>query len=172
MQEATALFQSNGLGYFSQGLYNEGLGLALGKSRKVQGDDLPPTLKLALLIGSYLIERYHGHLYAKAQNLRRGWNKAYDDHLSRVDLLLMPSTPMKAHRASLAPSRRTMLDNAWDMLNNTGPFDITGHPSISIPCAKSNGLPVGLMLTGRHFDESTLYHVAYSFEQQINWETP
>ena len=47
-------------------------------------------------------------------------------------------------------------------LNNTGPFDITGHPSISIPCAKSNGLPVGLMLTGRHFDESTLYHVSYS----------
>ena len=170
MQEATALFQSNGLGYFSQGLYNESLGLALGKSRKVQGEDLPPTLKLALLMGSFLIERYQGRLYSKAQNLRRGWTQSYDAHLEKVDVLLMPSTPIKAHTASSSPSRRTMLSNAWDMLTNTGPFDVTGHPSISIPCAKSDGLPIGLMLTGRHFDESTLYQVSYAFEQQIDWE--
>ena len=170
MQETTALFQSNGLGYFSKGLYNESLGLALGKSRKVQGIDLPPTLKLSLLMGSYLLERYHGKLYSKAQNLRNSWTKAYDDHLEQVDVLLMPTTPIKAHKTTENTSIRTLLDNAWDMLNNTGPFDITGHPSISIPCGKSNGLPIGMMLTGRHFKESILYRVSHSFEQQINWE--
>jgi amidase len=56
------------------------------------------------------------------------------------------------------------------MLANTSPFDLTGHPSLSIPCAKSNGLPVGLMLTGRHFDESTLFRAAHAFEQKVTWD--
>ena len=171
MQEATALFQSNGLGYFSQGLYNESLGVTLGKFRHAQGEDLPPTLKLGLLMGSYLIKRYHGRLYSKAQNLRRGWRAAYDRHLSEVDVLAMPTTPMKAQSYIPDIDRRTLLGRSWNMLDNTGPFDITGHPSLSIPCARSNGLPVGLMLTGRHFDESTLYRVAYAFEQQVDWQS-
>ena len=60
--------------------------------------------------------------------------------------------------------------HGWNMLGNTAPFDMTGHPSISIPCTKSNGLPVGLMLTGRHFDDATVLAVAHAFEQQVDWE--
>ena len=171
MQEATALFQSNGLGYFSQGLYNESLGVTLGKFRRVQAEDLPPTLKLALMMGSYLIEQYHGRLYSKAQNLRRGWRTAYDRHLQEVDVLVMPTTPMKAQSYIPDIDRRTLLGRSWKMVNNTGPFDITGHPSLSIPCARSHGLPVGLMLTGRHFEEATLYRVAYAFEQRVDWQS-
>jgi amidase len=63
-----------------------------------------------------------------------------------------------------------MLSHGWDMLANTAPFDMTGHPAISIPCAKSNGLPVGLMLVGRHFDDATVLRVANAFEQNTNWE--
>jgi amidase len=47
---------------------------------------------------------------------------------------------------------------------------MTGHPSLNVPCAKSNGLPVGMMLTGRHFDDATLLRVAHAFEQQMPWE--
>jgi amidase len=57
------------------------------------------------------------------------------------------------------------------MISNTSPFDITHHPAISIPCAMSDGLPVGLMLVGKHFDERTLYRAAYSFEQSGDWKT-
>ena len=51
--------------------------------------------------------------------------------------------------------------------NNTMAFDMTGHPSLSVPCAKSNGLPVGLMLTGRHFDDATLLRAASAYEQKV-----
>jgi amidase len=56
------------------------------------------------------------------------------------------------------------------MLGNTAPFDMTGHPSLTVPCAKPGGLPVGLMLTGRHFDEMTLLRIADAFERSVDWE--
>ena len=98
ISEATAVFQANGLGFGWKGLYNESLGVTLGKSRLAQGQDLPPTLKVTLLTGSYLNSVYHGALYSKAQNLRSGWKAAYDSALEKVDVLAMPTTPMKAHR--------------------------------------------------------------------------
>ena len=66
---ATALLRSNGMGHHWEGLYNPGLVETLGRARKAQANDLPPTVKLVLLMGSYVAERYHGRLYAKAQNL-------------------------------------------------------------------------------------------------------
>ena len=46
------------------------------------------------------------------------------------------------------------------MIANTAPFDITHHPAMSVPCGMVDGLPVGLMLVGRHFDEMTIYRAA------------
>ena len=43
---------------------------------------------------------------------------------------------------------------------NTAPFDVTGHPAMSMPCGMSDGLPVGLMLIGKHYDEATIYQAA------------
>jgi len=57
------------------------------------------------------------------------------------------------------------------MLPNTAPFDVTGHPSMSIPCGMSQGLPIGLMLTGKHYNESTIYRAAHAFEQLGDWRT-
>ena len=57
------------------------------------------------------------------------------------------------------------------MIANTSPFDITGHPAMSIPCGLSDGLPVGLMLTGKHYDEATIYRAAHAFEQDEDWRT-
>jgi amidase len=49
-------------------------------------------------------------------------------------------------------------------------MDITGHPALSIPCGTVDGLPVGLMLVGKHFDESTLYQAASAFEAAFDWQ--
>ncbi|MFQ6029191.1 MAG: amidase, partial [Dehalococcoidia bacterium] len=168
---ATALLRSNGMGYHWEGLYNPGLVETLGKSRRAQANDFPPTVKLILLLGTYMAERYHGRLYAKAQNLRRVLRASYDRALGEVDLLAMPTTPMKAHRYEPDIDIKGLITHGWDMLSNTAPFDMTGHPAISIPCGKPNGLPVGLMLVGRRFDDATLFRFAHSFEQQVNWET-
>src|SRR3712207_1898401 len=50
----------------------------------------------------------------------------------------------------------------------TGPTDLTGHPSLSVPCGLTgSGLPVGLQLIGRHFDEATLYRFGHAYEEAM-----
>ena len=58
---------------------------------------------------------------------------------------------------------------AFEMLANTAPFDVTGHPAMSVPCGMSDGLPVGLQIIGRRYDESTIYRAASAFEQAGDW---
>ena len=166
-----ASMQSNGMGYGWQGLYNPGLADTLGKARRSQANDLPPTLKLFMLAGAFAKERYHGRLYAKAQNLRCALRSSYDRVLEQYDVLAMPTTPMKAHKNEPGVDVQGLVSHSTNMVDITGPFNLTGHPAISIPCGKSNGLPVGLMLVGRHFDDATVLRAAHAFEQHVNWET-
>ena len=58
-----------------------------------------------------------------------------------------------------------LLKVALDMIPNTAPFDCTGHPALSINAGFLEGLPVGMMMVGRHFDETTLYQVARAYEK-------
>jgi amidase len=162
---AAALFWANGVGYHFKGAYDAGFGEAFGRFREARGDDLPPTVKLVSLVGGYLNSHYHGRVYAKAQQLRETLRAAYDAVLANFDAIAMPTTPMKSHRyrANLRPGE--LITHDWNMLGNTAPFNITGHPSMSVPCGKSDGLPVGLMLTGKHFDEMALIRIADAFER-------
>jgi amidase len=57
------------------------------------------------------------------------------------------------------------------MIGNTAPFDATGHPAMSLPCGLAEGLPVGLMLIGKHYDEATIYRAAHAFEQGTDWRS-
>lgn len=165
-----ALMYGNGLGYHWKGLYNESLADALGKSLVSQGSDLPHQAKFVALVGDYLNQAYNGRLYAKAQNQRRKLQAAYDEAFKKFDILVMPTTPMTAHLDKPNMTPADSLNIGWDMLGNTAPFNMTGHPSISVPCGKVNGLPVGLMLTGRHFEDSTVLRAAHAFEDQEPWE--
>ena len=61
------------------------------------------------------------------------------------------------------------MKRALEMLANTAPFDLTHHPAMSVPCGLRDGLPIGMMLIGKHFDESTIYRAAHAFEQGCNW---
>ena len=62
------------------------------------------------------------------------------------------------------------MQRALEMIGNTAPFDITHHPAMTVPCGMVDGLPIGMMLIGRHFDESTIYRAAYAFEQAGDWK--
>lgn len=57
------------------------------------------------------------------------------------------------------------------MFTNTAPFNLTHHPAMSMPCGMIDGLPVGLMLVGRHFAESSIYTAAHTFEQSAGWKS-
>lgn len=50
------------------------------------------------------------------------------------------------------------------MIYNTAPFNITGHPAMNVPCGKSEGLPVGMMIIGRHGEDDTVLRVAHAFQ--------
>lgn len=166
-----ALLDGNGMGYHWRGAYNPALADVVGQSLQARAHDLPPQIKLVCMLGTYLRQHYHGRFYAKAQNLRPGLRASYDAVLQQVDVLAMPTTPMKAHAYRPHLGIRELITHGWNMLGNTAPFDLTGHPAISLPCAKSDGLPVGLMLTGRRFDDATVLAVAHAFERQVDWET-
>ena len=171
LEGSTALIQSNGMGYHWEGLYNPSLTESFGKSRRAQANDFPPTMKLYLMLGSYMQEHYHGRMYAKAQNLRPRLRASYDRAFEQFDLLAMPTVPAKAYKNDPDIDVLGMVSHALDMNGNTAPFNQTGHPAISVPCGKSNGLPVGLMLVGRRFEDATVLRAAHAFEQHVDWET-
>jgi amidase len=111
-------------------------------------------------------DNYHGRYYAKAQNLARVLRAAYDEALRRVDLLVMPTTPMKATPIPPAnASREEYVARALEMIANTSPFDVTGHPAMNVPCGMSNGLPVGMMVLGRQWEDAVVLRAAHAFEQ-------
>ena len=169
---AASLLHMSGTGRHFEGQYSTGFAQALGQGLRAQANDLPPTVKLTLIIGSYMTEEYNSVMYAKAQNLRRDMRAGYDQALSQYDLLLLPTTPMPAHRNDAGGDPQAVIDHAWDMLANTAPFDMSGHPAISVPCGKtSEGLPIGLMLVGRRYDDATVLRAAHAFEQSGDWET-
>ena len=135
-----------------------------------RADQLPETVK-TLLFGMEITRRRYGwRYYAKAINWVRRVRAAFDAAFQEVDLLLLPTTPMKAPPLPPADaSREVVLANAMAPVANTLVFDHTHHPALSIPCGRSEGLPVGLMLVGRAWEEATLYRAAHAFEQSADW---
>ena len=165
------MMKGNGFGTGWEGLYTTSL-LGHHANWRSRADELSDTLKVSMFVGEYFLKHYRGHYYAKAQNLNRKLRQAYNKVLERYDLLLMPTTPMKA--TPLPPANAPLAlytQRAFEMLGNTSPFDCTGHPAMSIPCGMSQGLPVGMMLIARHYNESTIYQAAHAFEQSGDWTT-
>ncbi len=163
------MMHGNGMGYNWKGLYTTSL-LDAHSNWRARANELSRTLKISMFAGEYFIRHYRGHFYAKAQNLARLLRQSYDDVLQRYDLLLMPTLPMKA---TPIPEQNAPLalycQRAFEMLPNTAPFDVTGHPAMTIPCGLSQGLPVGMMLIAKHWNESTIYRAAHAFEQLGDW---
>jgi len=88
---------------------------------------------------------------------------------SRSSLAL--TTPIKASKLpGPKATREEYVDKALNMIGNTSPFDITHHPAMAVPCGMSEGLPVSLMLVGKHFDEPTIYRAAFAFERAGDWK--
>jgi len=170
--EATAAtVDAEGIGHYGKGFYDTGFADYFGKARRAHADDYLTTVKLTLVLGQYLADEYRGHYYAKGQNLSRELADRYDEALADVDVLAMPTTPQTAHEMREDLTRLEVIERALDMLPNTCPFDVTGHPAVSVPCGTSDGLPVGLMLVGERFDDATVLRAAEAFERNVDRET-
>ena len=164
------MMKDNGHGFNWKGLYVTSL-IDAHSAWRHRADELSDTLKLTMLVGEWFIQTGRGRYYAKAQNLARKLRADYDRALAQYDVLLMPTLPVKA--TPLPPpdaSRELYVQRAFEVLPNTCPTDATGHPALQLPCGTSEGLPVGMMLIGRHFDEITLFRAGSAFEKACDWQ--
>lgn len=110
--------------------------------------------------------------YLKAEQLRRvlveDFARVFDD----VDVIITPATPLTAwlHDAEtveIAGGQESVLAASWRL---TYPYNLVGLPAISIPCGfDRDGLPIGLQIAAKPFDEQTLLRVAHAYEQRHNW---
>jgi amidase len=165
------MMKDNGHGFNWKGLYVTSM-VDAHSAWRMRADELADTVKYTMMVGEYMIETGRGRHYAKAQNLGRKLTAAYDAVLSEFDVLVMPTTPMKAPANPPQDADSTVIwDRAWENMDNTFSFDMTGHPCLQIPCGKGGDLPIGMMLVGKHYDESTLYRAAHAFEQSADWES-
>jgi len=169
---AEMMIKGYAMGNNWQGYYTTSLQEAFARGWRARPDDVSETVKLVLLLGEYMHRNYHNRYHAKAQNLRVLLRRAYDEVLARYDAIAMPTLPFPATKLPAADcSREEYVDLALNMQQNTCPFDASGHPAFTVPCGKVGGLPVGLMLVGKHFDEPTLIRAGHAFERLGDWKT-
>jgi amidase len=167
---AEMMLKGYALGNNWMGYYTTSLQQAFARGWTARPDEVSETVKLVLLLGEYMHREYHNRYHAKAQNLRVLLRDAYDAVLRKYDVLVMPTIPFPATRIPPAnASREVYVDAALNMQQNTCPFDVSGHPAFTIPCGKVEGLPIGMMLVGKHFDEATLIGAAKAFEEATDW---
>jgi len=126
-----------------------------------------PEVKRRIIIGTYALSSgYYDAYYLKAQKVRTLIKQDFDDTLKDFDVIMSPTTPSPAFKIGEKvsdPLSMYLSDIA------TIPINLAGIPAISIPCGFDNGLPVGLQIMGKAFDEETLFRVAFSYEQETKW---
>ncbi len=138
---------------------------------QLRANELSETTKIATVLGVHVKKHFGSRFYGKAINISRRLAAAYDAQLSKYDVLVMPTMPMKPTPLPPADaSRELYFQRALEMIGNTSPFDITHHPAMTVPCGMVDGLPIGLMIVGKHFDEPTIYKAGYAFEQSGDWK--
>lgn len=159
----------DGAGISHSGVYDGAVTDAFARWRS-SAAEFAPTVKVLALASNYISGTQGGRAFGKSQNLIRWLRAEYDKALARYDLLLMPTTPYKPSPLP-APDAddETVWNAALSMNINTAPFCATGHPAISLPCGRVDGLPIGLMLIGRMWDERTMLRAGHGFERSFDW---
>lgn len=164
----TQMINLNSAGMNFKGLYDPALVEAFAKGRLEHADKLSDTVKFVALLGEHMIDTYGGAYYAKAQNLAPRLDAAYEEALAEFDVLVMPTLPITATQipAPDAP-REDKMARALEHICNTAPFDVTGHPALSVPVELVDGLPASMMIVAKQFDEATALRVGRAYERII-----
>lgn len=124
-------------------------------------------VKRRIMLGTYALSAgYYEAFYLKALKVRTLIKRDFDVAFQRYDLILMPTSPTVAFRLG-----EKVTDPLQMYLNDifTIPVSLAGLPGISIPCGFADGLPIGLQLVGRPFDEETVLRAAFTFEQHTEY---
>ncbi|WP_141430389.1 Asp-tRNA(Asn)/Glu-tRNA(Gln) amidotransferase subunit GatA [Bacillus sp. 03113] len=135
--------------------------------KKTRAEGFGDEVKRRIMLGTFALSSgYYDAYYKKAQKVRALIKKDFEDVFAKYDVIVGPTTPTPAFKiGEKVDDPLTMYAN--DIL--TIPVNLAGVPGISVPCGFANGLPLGLQIIGKHFDEKTVYQVAHAFEQATDY---
>ncbi|MCK9580889.1 MAG: Asp-tRNA(Asn)/Glu-tRNA(Gln) amidotransferase subunit GatA [Methanoregula sp.] len=133
--------------------------------QEVRSTAFGTEVRRRIMLGTFALSSgYYGKYYAKAQaareNIKADFNRIFKD----VDVIAGPTMPTIAFRLKEKSDPLSMY--LADIL--TVPANLAGIPAISVPCGKSDGMPVGLQIMGRMFEDERVVDVAYAYEQEVN----
>ena len=135
--------------------------------KKTRAEGFGDEVKRRIMLGTFALSSgYYDAYYKKAQKVRTLIKQDFELVFENYDVIIGPTTPTPAFKlGEKVDDPLTMYAN--DIL--TIPVNLAGVPGISVPCGlSSDGLPLGLQIIGKHFDESTIYRVAHAFEQETD----
>jgi aspartyl-tRNA(Asn)/glutamyl-tRNA(Gln) amidotransferase subunit A len=138
----------------------------LAQKPELYGEDLRSRLEQSAGMSAFT--------YIQAQRKRREYAEMMERVLDSVHLLLTPTLPVTAPRID---QKQVQLGNRREdvriaLLSFTRPANLSGLPAISLPCGfSSEGLPIGIQLIGRRFDELTILRAAYGYENSTSWHS-
>jgi aspartyl-tRNA(Asn)/glutamyl-tRNA(Gln) amidotransferase subunit A len=164
--EASAnLARYNGVRY---GLHVEGASLE-DETELTRGAGFGPEVRRRIMLGTYALSSgYYDAYYRRAQQVRTLIRRDFQEVWERCDVLAAPTTPTVAF-----PLGDKVSDPIAMYLNDvlTLPGSLAGVPGLSLPCYFSDGLPIGLQLLGRPFDEATILKVGDAYQRETDWHT-
>ncbi|MCQ6562579.1 Asp-tRNA(Asn)/Glu-tRNA(Gln) amidotransferase subunit GatA [Paenibacillus mendelii] len=131
--------------------------------RKSRSQGFGPEVKRRIMLGTYALSSgYYDAYYLKAQKVRTLIKQDFDNVFANYDLIIGPTAPTPAFRIG-----EQVGDPLTMYLNDicTIPVSLAGVPAISVPCGFADGLPIGLQIIGKAFDETTVLRAAHAYEQ-------
>ena len=147
---------------------------------RAQGSDLTETyirsraegfgaeVKRRIMLGTYALSAgYYDAYYLKAQKVRALVKRDFEEAFAKCDAIVTPTAPTTAFRIGekIQDPVQMYLSDIFTISANLG-----GFPGMSLPCGfNARGLPIGLQMIGKHFDETTVLRLAYAYEQATEW---
>ena len=134
---------------------------------KTRGQGFGTEVKRRIMIGTYALSSgYYDAYYLKAQKVRTVIRREFDAAFEKYDVLAAPVTPTPAFKIGekTADPYAMYLNDVFTL-----PVNIAGLPGISVPAGFVDGLPVGLQIIGKPFDEASVLRAAYAYEQTQDW---
>jgi aspartyl-tRNA(Asn)/glutamyl-tRNA(Gln) amidotransferase subunit A len=126
-------------------------------------------VKRRIMLGTYALSAgYYDAYYLKAQKIRTLIRQEFDQAFKKYDALVTPTSPTVPFKIG------AKVDDPVQMYLSdvcTLPINIAGIPAISIPAGFADGLPIGMQIIGKPFDEETLLKIAFAYEQATDWHT-
>jgi aspartyl-tRNA(Asn)/glutamyl-tRNA(Gln) amidotransferase subunit A len=135
--------------------------------RRTRQEGFGPEVKRRIMLGTYALSAgYYDAYYLKAQQVRTLIKQDFDRALEQCHALIAPTTPTTAFRIGekVGDPLQMYLGDIFTLSLN-----LAGLCGISIPCGFAQGLPIGLQVLGKAWDEATILRVAYAYEQATNW---